>query len=135
LHDEAERALPPPTLRADGRKAKLRRLTALPRPRRYGPASLGGPRESRSRCIAGLTLRIVEETAMDLEAYETVPMTLRVRSIYRIVPKSEGYELIEEAVATPWVKDYQQFDEDRPTNLAKQYDFSNRGIFAAYDGE
>src|SRR5690606_29352911 len=92
-------------------------------------------RESRSRCIAGLTLRIVEETATDLEAYETVPMTLLVRSIYRIVPKSEGWELIEEAVATPWVKDYQQFDEDRPTNLAKQYDFSNRGIFAAYDGE
>ena len=82
-----------------------------------------------------MTLRVVQETEADLAAYETVPMTLLVRSSYRVAALSEGWELVEEPVKTPWMKDYEQFEEDRPTNLAKQYDFSNRGIFAAYDGE
>jgi GNAT superfamily N-acetyltransferase len=82
-----------------------------------------------------VTLRIVQETVADLEAYESVPMTLLVRSIYRVEPRVEGWDLIEEPVSAPWVKDYEQFDEDRPTNLAKQYDFSSRGIFAAYSDD
>jgi GNAT superfamily N-acetyltransferase len=80
-----------------------------------------------------MALRIIEETVADLEAYETVPMTLLVRSIYRVLPGATGWDLVEEPVETPWLKDYEQFDEDRPTNLAKQYDFSLRGIFAAYE--
>ena len=80
-------------------------------------------------------VRIVEEGIADLDAYETVPMTLLVERIYRVETTATGFELHEEPVATPWIKDYEAFEDDRPTNLAKRYDFSRRGIFAAYAGE
>lgn len=81
-------------------------------------------------------LRIVQETAAELERYQRIPMMVEVESVYNIVETADGgFELHEEPVATPRVKDYEAFEEDRPINLAKKYDFSVRGIFGAYDGE
>jgi GNAT superfamily N-acetyltransferase len=77
-------------------------------------------------------LRIVQETIADLESYGSVPMTLLVESIYRVETTSDGFQLHEEAVATPWVKDYEALDEDRPVNLAKGFDLNRWGIFVAY---
>jgi GNAT superfamily N-acetyltransferase len=80
-------------------------------------------------------VRIVEEGIADLDAYETVPMTLLVERVYRVEATATGYDLHEEPVATPWLKDYETFEEDRPVSLARRYDFRRRGIFAAYLGE
>ncbi|MGE0688653.1 MAG: GNAT family N-acetyltransferase, partial [Dehalococcoidia bacterium] len=80
-------------------------------------------------------LTIRQETIDDLEAYGSVPMTLLVERIFRVETTAAGFELHEELVETPWVKDYEAFDEDRPVNLAKKYDFSVRAILAAYEGD
>ena len=47
-------------------------------------------------------------------------MTLLVERIYRIETTAGGFELREEAVETPWVKDYDLFGS--PVDLAKKYD-------------
>lgn len=80
-------------------------------------------------------LRIVQETPQNIGAYGAIPMALTVHRIYRVHVLGNRFRLAEERVETPWLKDYEEREEDRPINLAKRYDLSRWGIFAAYIAE
>ncbi|MEP6787636.1 MAG: GNAT family N-acetyltransferase [Acidobacteriota bacterium] len=83
-----------------------------------------------------MSIRIVEETAEQLADYETVPILFMVRSKYNVCTQSGtgGFLLVEEEVE-PYLKDYDADENERPVNWPPQFDISNWGFFAAFNGE
>jgi GNAT superfamily N-acetyltransferase len=80
-------------------------------------------------------VRVVEAAPASLDAYCRVPMTLEVRSTYRVEVRAGSIELTEQPVAMPWTKDFDAIEEERPVNLPLRYNLTRWGIFAAYDGD
>ena len=71
-----------------------------------------------------------------LERYGRIPMRFRVESVLRVEPVDGGLgglRLIEEAVAEPTVKDYDEDEDVR--RWARRFDVTNWGFFVAVDGE
>lgn len=88
-------------------------------------------------CVLELSLRIVEETADELRAYASVPIAFEVRSRFRVEAGAYGEpapSLVDEPVA-PWIKDYDACVSEGPLSWAGQWDLSNWGILAAFDGD
>ena len=79
-------------------------------------------------------IMIREETTSALREYAKVSIAFRVESRYVAEPiggTGEGWELIEEPVDPPWIKDY---DAGEPPTLRSNWDTSNWRIFSAFDG-
>jgi GNAT superfamily N-acetyltransferase len=71
-----------------------------------------------------------------LDVYSAIPMTLEVKSIFKVKPINlglGGLQFVEEKV-TPYIKDYDG-DGETPLNWAKQFDLSNWGFFLACNDE
>ena len=84
-----------------------------------------------------MNIEIVEEPVSALPDYGEVPIAFLIKSRYRIeINEKEqcGYSLEEEAVTTPYIKDYDQIKSERPTYWQKRWDVTNWGIFSAIDG-
>lgn len=85
-----------------------------------------------------MKINIVEETPEALPEYEKVSMAFTVKSYFRVEPLENGLggiKLTEEAVKTPYIKDYDANPEDKPSWWAKRFDLSNWGILSAFIGE
>jgi ribosomal protein S18 acetylase RimI-like enzyme len=80
---------------------------------------------------------IIEESISALPEYGAISIAFTVASRLRIEPIANslgGFQLIEEQVAPPYLKDYDQDDGERPVRWLQRWDISNWGILAAFDG-
>jgi ribosomal protein S18 acetylase RimI-like enzyme len=71
-----------------------------------------------------------------LDVYAAIPMTVEVKSIFRVEPVHAGLgglQFFEEGV-TPYIKDYDGYGET-PRDWPQQFDVSNWGFFLANKGE
>ena len=78
---------------------------------------------------------IREETPSALAEYGEIPIAFTVESRYRVEQIEGGLggmRLVEEAVATPYVKDYDAISGEGPTRWAKRWDLSNWGVLSAH---
>lgn len=83
-----------------------------------------------------MELKIVEETADTLAEYEKISIAFEVKSIFRLELIENGLggvKFVEEAVATPFIKDYDA--HEKPSHWTQRFDLSNWGILAAFDSE
>ena len=85
-----------------------------------------------------MAIEIRELGAEALEEYGGIPIRFRVDSVLRV----EGIEgglggllLREEEIEEPYVKDYDEYDEEGPIRWAQRFDVSTWGFFLAYDGD
>lgn len=72
-----------------------------------------------------------------LEQYAEVSIRFRVESVLRLEEVERGLGgllLREEPVAEPYVKDYDEEDDEPPARWRKRFDVSNWGFFLAFDG-
>jgi GNAT superfamily N-acetyltransferase len=84
-----------------------------------------------------MSIEIIQELNTDLTDYEKVSIAFAVKSQFRIVPIESGLgglKFVEESVV-PYVKDYDEFESERPSQWQKRFDISRWGIFAAFEGE
>ena len=129
-------------------------LARLPAPRalfdgghRIGCARLSfNSRPTRDRTKRGCSLlkgkrlmavNIIEETADVLMEYEKIPIAFRVESRFRAELCEKGLggiKLVEEPV-TPFIKDYDGFETEKPAQWSKRWDISSWGIISAFEGE
>jgi GNAT superfamily N-acetyltransferase len=81
----------------------------------------------------------VQEIGVDgLSLYDAIPSWFEVRSVLRVVAVDGGlggFRLVEETIPQPYVKRYDDDDEDRPSRWAASFDLSRWGIFLAREGE
>jgi GNAT superfamily N-acetyltransferase len=85
-----------------------------------------------------MELKIVEESPAVLADYEKVSIAFSVETFFRLELVENGlsgFKLTEELVEKPFIKDYDEFEEDKPTRWAERFDLSNWGFFSAFDGE
>jgi GNAT superfamily N-acetyltransferase len=83
-----------------------------------------------------VTIEIIEESVNELTEYEKVPIAFNVKSRFLVVPIQKGLgglKFIEEPVV-PYVKDYDAFESERPSQWHKRFDISHWGIFSAFNG-
>jgi GNAT superfamily N-acetyltransferase len=83
-----------------------------------------------------LTIQQIRAEAFSL--YDTLPSRFAVTSVLRVDVVDGGlggFRLVEELVATPYVKDYDAHRDDKPTAWARAFDVSRWGIFVAMDGD
>lgn len=73
-----------------------------------------------------------------LAQYSLIPIAFEVRAIFDIVAEeSDGtrFNLTEQHVATPYLKDYDAVSREGPLQWAQRFDLSNWGLMAArFDG-
>ena len=84
-----------------------------------------------------MKIKIVEETPEVLADYEKVSIAFRVETFFRLELVENGLggvKLTEEAVEKPFIKDYDEHENERPTCWTEQFDLSNWGILSAFDG-
>jgi GNAT superfamily N-acetyltransferase len=84
-----------------------------------------------------MTLKIIEETPDALPEYEKIPIAFSVESRFRVELEKNGLggiKLVEEPVA-PYVKDYDEHEDYRPTQWTKRFDLSGWGILSAFEGK
>lgn len=82
-----------------------------------------------------MNFTIVEELISALAAYGTIPIRFEVRTVYDVHVKDRGlggFELVERALETPWIKDYDAIKSEGPTRWAKKWNISNWGILSAF---
>lgn len=85
-----------------------------------------------------MELKIVEESADVLPEYEKISIAFEVKSVFRVEFFENGLggiRLVEEAVAKPFVKDYDENKGERPSRWAERFEISNWGFLSAYVGE
>jgi GNAT superfamily N-acetyltransferase len=85
-----------------------------------------------------LPVSIRQITAEQFPLYDTLPMHFTVTSVLRVEVVDGGlggFRLVEEPLATPYVKDYDAGGDDNPTAWAREYDTSRWGIFLALDAD
>lgn len=80
-------------------------------------------------------IEIIEESSSILSQYEKVPIAFRVETRFLVVPIDNGLGglTFTEETVTPYVKDYDAFENERPSSWSKQFDISRWGIFAAFE--
>ena len=84
-----------------------------------------------------MSIRIKEVGAEQLELYENIPIRFQVESVFRVGQIDgglSGLKLTEEKLHEPYVKDYDQYDGEKPTRWTKRFDISKWGFFLAFDG-
>ena len=85
--------------------------------------------------IKCVPIEIIEESSAALSQYEKVPIAFRVETHILVVPIDNGLSgltFIEEPVM-PYVKDYDVFENERPSAWLKRFDISRWGIFSAFE--
>jgi ribosomal protein S18 acetylase RimI-like enzyme len=85
-----------------------------------------------------MKVKILEENSDVLPEYENISIAFQVKTYLRVeIPDNgfEGIKLIEEAVETPFVKNYDEITEEKPSGWIKRFDLSNWGILSAFDGD
>lgn len=85
-----------------------------------------------------MQIRIIEESPEFLAEYEKVSIAFRVETFFRVELLNNGLggiKLFEEKFEKHFIKDYDAFDEEKPSNWAKWFDLSNWGILSAFDCE
>ena len=85
-----------------------------------------------------MNIKIIEETPEILPEYEKVSIAFSVETLFRVelVEKGlSGVKLFEEKLENPYIKDYDTYAEDKPTNWAKRFDLSNWTFFSAFDDD
>ncbi len=81
--------------------------------------------------------RLVEASPLDLVSYESISIGFEVQSRVNLdlLSATDGRD-IQEIPVTPWWKDYDECEEDRPTQLPNRFNFSNWFIVTAFaEGE
>ena len=82
---------------------------------------------------------VVESIGADLyHLYDGIPSWYNVESLFRVEVVDGGlggFRLVEEQVAVPYKKDYDEQGESNPSHWAKEYDMSRWGILLALDGK
>ena len=71
-----------------------------------------------------------------LEQYQSIPISFRVESIFRVKLVDGGLgglTLAEEPVEHPYVKEYDDYHQERPTRWARQFDVSHWLFLMAFD--
>lgn len=82
-----------------------------------------------------MPVEIIEESSAVLSQYEKVPIAFCVETHFLVVSIDNGLgglTFIEEPV-TPYVKDYDVFENERPSAWLKRFDISRWGIFSAFE--
>lgn len=85
-----------------------------------------------------MQFRIIEENSDVLCEYEKVSIAFRVETFFRVELSDSGLgglKLIEEKVESPFVKDYDEHQNEKPSTWTTRFDLSNWGILSAFDGE
>ena len=83
-----------------------------------------------------MPIEIVQQPTGALHGYSVVPISFTVDSRYRVDAVDGGlggWRLTEECVEPPYVKDYDDTDDERPTRWLRRWDISHWGVFAAVD--
>lgn len=79
----------------------------------------------------------IEEIRADrFPLYDAIPTWFEVKSVLRVDDMQAGlggFRLVEEEVAEPFIRDYNDHHEDNPTRWATRFDISRWGIFLAAD--
>lgn len=73
-----------------------------------------------------------------LERYGKIPIWFRVESFLCVEEIDNGLGgllLKEERLDEPYIKDYDDYEEEGPIRWAKRFDVSNWGFFLAFDGD
>ncbi|MBN2562121.1 MAG: GNAT family N-acetyltransferase [Phycisphaerae bacterium] len=73
-----------------------------------------------------------------LPQYAEIPIRFRVKSIFRVEPVDGGLgglRMTQEPVPKPYVKDYDENEDERVLSWPKRWDLTNWGIFLAFDGD
>jgi GNAT superfamily N-acetyltransferase len=81
--------------------------------------------------------RIAEESPPSFAAYARVSIAFEVTSVYEVAAAREetrGIRLVERAVATPWIKDYDAIEGNAPARWPRRFDVSRWGVLVARDG-
>jgi GNAT superfamily N-acetyltransferase len=81
------------------------------------------------------SIEIIEESSAALVQYEKIPIAFRVETQFLIVPIDSGLgglTFIEEPVA-PYIKDYDAFENERPSAWSTRFDISRWGILSAFE--
>ena len=84
-----------------------------------------------------MRIQVREESISALPDYSELPQRLTVRERFIVVPIGDGtwgLALELETVAPPFVKDYDRDNGHGPQGWAAQWDLSNWGVLAAFDG-
>jgi GNAT superfamily N-acetyltransferase len=84
-----------------------------------------------------MKINTVRETPEILPEYEKISIAFMVKSYFRVELLEKGLggvRLLEEALKTPFVKNYDAYPEERPSRWAEKFDLSNWGILSAFDG-
>lgn len=84
-----------------------------------------------------MTIRIVEESGDRLAEYAAIPIAFRVASRFRLQPADGGpigFLLVEEPVE-PYIKDYDTISGEGPLHWKTNWDLSNWGFLAAFNGK
>lgn len=71
-----------------------------------------------------------------LTEYAAIPISYEVRSILRVEAIENGLgglRLVEEPVSSPYIKDYDAFEDGPPTTWERQFDLRNWGFVLAQD--
>jgi ribosomal protein S18 acetylase RimI-like enzyme len=84
---------------------------------------------------APMTVRIVEDDVARLSEYARVPIAFEVREAFddrAVAALLAGTPAVATAVPAPYVKDYDSYPDNRPTDWARQFDVSRWTILAAF---
>jgi GNAT superfamily N-acetyltransferase len=85
-----------------------------------------------------MRIEVSEHPAAALEEYAAVPISFEVNRVLDVSERAGApgqFLLSERRLDIPYIKDYDSIEGGRPAEWAKQFDVSNWGIFAAYDGD
>jgi GNAT superfamily N-acetyltransferase len=69
-----------------------------------------------------------------LSEYATIPIAFEVRSIYRLEAIENGLgglRLVEQPISSPYIKDYDAYEDGPPTAWPRRFDMRNWGIILA----
>lgn len=83
-----------------------------------------------------MVVRIQEVGVDALPQYQEIPIAFEVKSVFRVDQIDGGLggiRLREEKVATPYIKDYDAYEDGGPEQWPKRFDLGNWGIFLALD--
>lgn len=78
---------------------------------------------------------ILEEPVTVLPDYSRIPIAFEVRSILEAYLPDKGLggiRLTERPVAVSWIKDYDEFEHERPASWAQRWNIANWGVISAF---
>lgn len=85
-----------------------------------------------------MNFKIIEETVDILPEYENVSIAYLVETIFHTELFENGLggiKLIEKKLKTPFIKDYDAIEDDKPSKWHKKFNIENWEILSAFDGE